>query len=126
MTATHRKLPPFGREHLERGRQDCAFVAMGPGAWALARRRLQFYPVMVLPDDADPFDYRWPVTGRPVLLLEFGSFDTDRLERVALALLRAGAPIVTTIRDALLPNHSAPPYAVAPIFVKDEVYERVA
>ncbi len=118
-------LPPYGAEHLTRGRSNCAFVAIGSKAWGLARRRLPFYPVMVLPDDCEPSDFAWPVNGVPVLLIEVGSFDTVRLERTGLALLLAGAPIVTTIREALLPGHARPPYRGSPIFVKDEVYDRV-
>jgi hypothetical protein len=57
---------------------------------------------MVLPEQSDPFAFRWPVCGEAVLLVELGAFDTDHLERCAVALLDAGAEIVIPIRDALL------------------------
>jgi hypothetical protein len=57
---------------------------------------------MVLPEQSDPFSFRWPVRGEAVLLVELGAFDTDHLERCAVALLDAGAEIVIPIRDALL------------------------
>ncbi|MBL8226387.1 MAG: hypothetical protein JNM50_13770 [Chromatiales bacterium] len=68
---------------------------------------------MVLPEGADPLAFHWPVKDLPVLLIEVGTFDTARLERLAYALLRDGAAFVRPLREALLaktPPESWPTY----------------
>ena len=64
---------------------------------------------MVLPAGDDPAAYTWPVSGLDVLLVEWGDYDTDYLEQVALMLLRSGAEIIVTIREALLETGQKPP-----------------
>ena len=80
-------------------------VAIGPGAWDFKRKHSS--PIMVLPDDADPEDFRWPSDGGPALIHERGSYDDLRLKALAIALLRSGAPTVITIREALLGEHDS-------------------
>ena len=66
---------------------------------------------MVLPAGDDPAAYTWPVSGLDVLLVEWGDYDTDYLERSALALLRSGANLVLTIREAdLVTGQMSPIY----------------
>jgi hypothetical protein len=74
---------------------------------------------MVLPPDKDPFAFTWPVAGVCVLLVEWGEFDTQRLELTALALLEAGAELVHTIRETLLPMNTGRPYVASPAYVQE-------
>ena len=117
---TRKPLPPFGRElaiYLLSGGRSGPFVAIGPGAWSLARRRQACYPVAVIPCDRDPLDFRFDfLRGLPAVLLEVGCFDTDRLERAALAMLTDGAQRVVPIRDATL---AGPTPQSWPIYVQE-------
>ncbi|MDA0995047.1 MAG: hypothetical protein O3A13_15640 [Proteobacteria bacterium] len=56
---------------------------------------------MVLPESANPEDFRWPSDGKPALIHERGACDDTRLEATATELLRAGASSVVAIREAL-------------------------
>jgi hypothetical protein len=53
---------------------------------------------MVLPENTDPVDFRWPVADQDVLLVEVGTYDTGKLERIAQVLLESGASMVLPIR----------------------------
>ena len=92
------RLPPYGRQFLELRPSAGPWVAIGSEAWDFAR--LKPFPAMVLPPGDDPDSYDWPVAGEGVLLMECGEPDTETLERVALALLRAGAEFVRPIRQS--------------------------
>ncbi len=74
-------------------------VAIGPGAWDFQKRHSS--PIMVLRDDANPNDFRWPSDGGPALIFERGEYNDVRLRSMAEALLRAGASSVVAIREAL-------------------------
>jgi hypothetical protein len=66
---------------------------------------------MVLRPGDNPAAYTWPVSGLDVLLVEWGDYDTNYLERSALALLRFGANLVLTIREAdLVTGQNSPIY----------------
>ena len=93
-------LPPYGKQYLEERPSAGIWVAIGPGAWRFAKARS--FPVMVLPEDCEPGDYKWPSNGRPVLIHERGVYDDERLHAMARALLLAGAPSVVAIREALV------------------------
>lgn len=110
-----RQLPPFAQRLKLRGpaTQNQVIVAIGPWAWHYARTD-GLNRALVLPDDADPFDLRWPVAGVEVLLLELGVFDTDRLERTALALLCDGAACVRALRSALFRERGFPMVVYVP------------
>jgi hypothetical protein len=56
---------------------------------------------MVLPDDANPDDFKWPSDGKPALVHERGTYDDTRLRAMARALLMAGSSSVIAIREAL-------------------------
>lgn len=124
MSARHRPLPPYGAawQALRRSAaylgQPCR-VAIGPGAWTLATHSR--IPIMVLPAQSDPFAFAWPVRGEAVLLVELGIFDTDAMERLAVALLDAGAQIVIPIRDALLAER---PPKMWPRYIPDDKVAR--
>ena len=98
------KLPPFGKSFQPVPRSGVR-VAIGPTAWDFAKTH--WHPIMVLPIECGPSDFRWPVDGRPALIHERGQFDDLTLEAMALALLIAGSPSVVAIREALL-DHDDP------------------
>ena len=75
-------------------------VAIGPGAWGKAKAHA--FPIMVLPQDKNPGQYRWPSDGAPALIFECGEYNDARLDSMAATLLRAGASSVVAIREALL------------------------
>ncbi len=92
-------LPPFGRQ-FEPVPRNGIQVAIGPGAWDFQKRHRS--PIMVLPDEANPSNFRWPSDGQPALVYEWGACDDERLHAIAEALLQAGASSVVAIREALL------------------------
>ena len=75
-------------------------VAIGPGAWNFQKKH--HVPIMVLRDDANPNDFRWPSDGGPALIFERGEYNDERLDSLAHALLKAGSSSVVSIREALL------------------------
>jgi len=91
-------LPPFGKQ-FEPVPLSGVRVAIGPGAWDFQKKH--HVPIMVLPDDAIPQDFRWPSDGGPALIHERGTYDDSRLRAMARALLIAGASSVVAIREAL-------------------------
>lgn len=97
-----KKLPPFGKQFQPVPRNGVQ-VAIGSGAWDF--QKAHRCPIMVLPDDANPCDLRWPSDGGPALIHERGACDDERLHAVAGALLQAGASSVIAIREALLAEH---------------------
>ncbi len=93
------KLPPYGKL-FQTAPIGGVRVAIGPGAWKFQEKHT--HPIMVLPEDAEPGDFRWPVDNRPALIFELGIYDDNRLQAMAEALLRAGASSVVAIREALM------------------------
>lgn len=98
------KLPPYGKK-FDPVPNSGVRVAIGPGAWDFARSHA--HPIMVLPEDCTPADFRWPSDGRPALVHERGEYNDERLDEIAAALLRAGASSVVALREALV-NDSDP------------------
>ena len=96
------RLPAFGKQFQPVPRNGVQ-VAIGPGAWDFQKKHNS--PIMVLPDDANPEDFKWPTDGGPALIHERGTYDDNRLRSMAEALLRAGASSVVTIREALLTDY---------------------
>ena len=94
-----KRLAPFGKQFQPVPRNGVQ-VAIGPGAWDFQKKHNS--PIMVLPDDANPEDFKWPSDGGPALIHERGTYDDNRLRSMAEALLRAGASSVVAIREALL------------------------
>lgn len=93
-------LPPYGKQWLADPPGAGLWVAIGPTAWNFAKARA--FPVPILPDDAEPADYRWPAHRGGATIFECGIFDDDRLSAMATELLTAGSPFVVAIREALL------------------------
>ena len=96
------RLPPFGKQFQPVPRSGVR-VAIGPGAWDFAEKHS--LPIMVLPDNKQPNEYRWPSDGGPALIHERGYFGDDRLRAMATTLLYAGASSVVAIREALLGDY---------------------
>ena len=93
-------LPPFAKRWLADPPSAGIVVAIGPGAWAKAIGRS--HTCLVLPDVSDPFAFRWPSNNQPALILETGPPNDARLQRMAEALIRAGAPAVVALRDSAI------------------------
>ena len=98
----NKKLPPYGKQFLPIPHSG-ARVAIGPGAWDFADR--QSHPILVLPDDCHPSEFRWPSDGKPALIHERGTYDDELLDSMARVLLQAGASSVVAIREALLDEY---------------------
>ncbi len=93
------KRPPFAKQ-FQPVPPSGVRVCLGPGAWGKAKGHA--FPIMVLPQDKTPSEYRWPSDDSPALIFECGEYNDDRLDSMAAALLRAGCPSAVTIREALL------------------------
>ncbi len=102
-----RPICPFGKQ-FQPVPVSGVCVAIGPGAWDFQKRH--HVPIMVLPDDTNPEDFRWPSDGKPSLIHECGDYNDDRLRSMAEALLRVGASSVVAIREALLDDYDARMY----------------
>ena len=96
------RLPPFGRQ-FQPVPPSGIRVATGPTAWDFAKRHC--HPTMVLPEERNPCEFRWPSDGKPALVHERGDYNDERLDALAAALLRAGASSVVAIREALLDDY---------------------
>ncbi len=92
-------LPPFGKQ-FQPVPPTGVRVAIGPGAWDFEKKH--HAPIMVLPNDANPYDFQWPSDGGPALIFERGEYNDERLDSLAHALLKAGSSSVVAIREALL------------------------
>lgn len=90
---------PYSRRFLAERPGAGLVVAIGPGAWDVARR--WGYPVVVLPPGDDPAGYRWPAHRYGAVLHEAGPADDGLLTATAAALLRAGNPVVVAVRWSL-------------------------
>lgn len=109
-------LPPYGKQ-FQPVPPSGVRVAIGPAAWQFAERHP--HPIMVLPSDSRPCDFRWPSDGKPALVHERGTNDDETLYAITSALLRAGASSVVAIREALLSGDPR-------VFFDPEVIERVS
>jgi hypothetical protein len=93
-----KQFPPNGRRLLTHRNSAGVWVAFGPGAWRFASAKP--FPVLVLPHDSEPECFKWPVRDEDVLVVEVGTYDTVRLERLAQVLLESGANLVQSVRTA--------------------------
>lgn len=96
------RVPPFGRIFKPIPTSGVR-VALGPGAWDFAKKH--HCPIMVLPEDAQPGDFKWPSDGRAALIHERGGCNDERLDSLARSLLMAGVSSVVVIREALLDEY---------------------
>ena len=97
-----RPICPFGKQ-FQPVPLSGVCVAIGPSAWDFQKKH--HCPILVLPPDANPEDFRWPSDGKPALIHECADYNDDRLRSMAEALLRAGASSVVAIREALLNDY---------------------
>jgi hypothetical protein len=112
-----RPLPPYARQWLDAGAKYGPQVICGTGAWQFAEHRKRCGFAIVAPPGQDPLQFDWsPLAGRSVVLIEVGSFDTEYVERTALALLIAGVPHVRTIRRV----HPDQPLPTCGSYARDE------
>ncbi len=95
-----RHLPPYGAQYLAAPPSAGLCIAIGPDAWDYAKKKP--FAVLVVPDDNQPSDYRWPSHPGGALIFERGIYDNHRLTAMATELLVAGSPFVVAIREALL------------------------
>ena len=95
----NKPLPPFGKRFYPVPKSGVR-IAIGPGAWN--RQKTHHCPIMVLPEDSKPEDYRWPSDGNPALIYECGTFDDNQMQAIAEVLLYAGASSVVAIRESLM------------------------
>lgn len=101
-----RPLPPYGRQYLDQRPSSGVWIACGPGAWDFTKRKP--FPVMVLPQNSQPTDFRWPAHPGGAVIFECGELNDDRLRSMAAELIYSGSPFVVAIREALLccdPRH---------------------
>lgn len=96
------RVPPYGKQ-FQPVPPSGVRVAVGPKAWQFQKTHM--YPIMVLPEDTKPKEFGWPSDGKPALIHERGIFDDNGLQAMAEVLLRAGAPSVVAIREALLHDY---------------------
>ena len=57
-------------------------------------------PTLLLPPDATPENYEWPVRGLEVLAIQCGEYPVEEIPRLAFRLLKAGANVVRVAGNA--------------------------
>jgi hypothetical protein len=63
-------------------------------AWDRAKREVaKGYPILLLPDDLDISDVRFPVAGREVLIQDFKGVDYSQAKRIGIAVIQSGATL---------------------------------
>ena len=92
-------LPPFGKQWRDSPPSAGLCVAYGPNAWNYSKAKP--FPVLVLPSDQKPTDFRWPSHPGGAVIFERGDYNDDCLTALATELLSAGSPFVVAIREAL-------------------------
>jgi len=90
------KLPPFGKRLDANSRE--IWVYFGTEAWNAARyRNKRKLPVLLLPPDRDPQNFRWPVAGKEVLLIQQGQHDILKIPSLANLFFAYGATVVRCV-----------------------------
>lgn len=101
-----RKLPPYGKallNDLQQGKQpnNGLWLFTGPESWQRARHfyRCGKVGALVLPEQAAPEEFTWPVSNLSVLIFDSTSkgLEAVLLKRLAYELLIAGADIVRAL-----------------------------
>ena len=93
-----RKLPPFGKRYQQQGCDLGPWICCGPGAWDEARRGS--FVRMALPERDDLSDYRWPVEGEIVTVVECGIDAPELIRGLAHELIGSnGAEAVIARRS---------------------------
>lgn len=93
-------LPPFGKL-LESFLQfpiklkSVIYLFVGKNSYNDAREvAQQFTPVLALPPDKTINDFKWPIVGQKVIIIDSGIIDSKDLRIYALELLNLGAKTV--------------------------------
>ena len=74
-------------------------IYSGDNSWGRAEHRVQVnLPTLVLPTDEDPSNYRWPVLGLSLIVLDDYS-SKDYLQQFGRTLIQAGALLVVIVRN---------------------------
>ena len=79
------RLPPYGKKQLDTPGELGPWICCGPEAWHAAKDGS--YPRMVMPRDASPKDFNWPVAGKCVTVTEHGINDVPAIQCVARELI---------------------------------------
>ena len=93
-----KRLPPGGKKFdpmlpALAARRRCGgsiFLFTGPAAWEAVAGLGETFPWLLLPQDADPRGYRWPVAGWSIVILDTGS-EEKVIHVLAMTLAQAGA-----------------------------------
>jgi len=90
------KLPPYGKHLCSEARE--IWVYFGSDPWPASKyRATRRLPALLLPPDQSPEQFRWPVAGKEVLLIQQGQYDILRIPAFANLLLGYGASVVRCI-----------------------------
>jgi len=92
-----RPLPPHAKNFSWHHHGDQGFVFCGPLAWEWSRHDSR--RKLALPPDSSPADFRWPVAGLALVVIDTGA-DDDFLRHLAHELLLAGA-----VKAIIIPHH---------------------
>ncbi len=96
------KLAAYGKQVDNSSSQTLFIFAGGPRAWGRAKREYQtgVNRALVLPEKSNPSDYRWPVSGRGVIAIDYGvDLNEPLYEALSLTLLRQGSIGVIAIHQ---------------------------
>ena len=81
--------PPFSNDLKIPKNNPTIYILAGTDKWERAQKRKG--RCVILPDDAAPEDFTWPVKGCGVILLDNGPLDENTAQRLGLAVKRDGA-----------------------------------
>jgi len=92
----NRKLPPFAKQL----KPDAVevWIYFGSDPWPAAKyRAARKLPVLLLPPDRQPEQFRWPVAGKEVLMIQQGDYNPLKIPSFASLLFCYGASVVRCI-----------------------------
>jgi hypothetical protein len=90
------KRPPFAKFLIPTDRE--IWIYFGTEGWTAAKYRVaRKLPVLLLPPDKQPEQFRWPVAGKKVLLIQQGDCDILKIPSFANLLFGYGATVVRCI-----------------------------
>jgi len=94
--AVKMKLPPFAKQ-LNPGAREI-WIYCGSNPWRAAKfRSARKLPVLLLPPDKQPDQFRWPVSGKEVLMIQQGDFEVQKIPAFANLLFGYGAAVVRAV-----------------------------
>ena len=75
------------------------YFGVSPDVWRHTMLRCGYGPAALLPPGEDFTQYKWPVTGRDVLMMQIGKYQEGVLQQFCEHLVIKGATIVRVIYD---------------------------